>query len=162
MEQLVASEKSCPECASQMPDTAAFCPGCGRSMNAPALAEGRVGIFSVRIAGALAYLSFIPAVVFLLKEPYRSNGFLRFHSVQCLLLWLACIALGSVLRLLGLVMFWIPVIGPLLLMVMVTISCLGAFLLWIVLVVKAAQGETFKLPFIGDFAQQHAEYPHGS
>ena len=159
MDQLVVSEKSCPECASPMPDTAAFCPGCGRSMTVPARAEGKVGIFSKRIAGALSYLSFIPAVVFLLKEPYRSNAFVRFHSVQCLLLWLACIALGSLLRLLGLIMFWIPVVGPLLLMVVVTVSCLGAFLLWIVLVVKAAQGETFKLPFIGDFAEQRAELP---
>jgi len=159
MDQLVVSEKSCPECASAMPDSAAFCPGCGRSMTAPARAEGKVGIFSERIAGAIAYLSFIPAVIFLLKEPYCSNAFVRFHSVQCLLLWLACIALGSLLRLLGVVMFWIPVVGPLLLMVVVTISCLGAFLLWMVLVVKAAQGETFKLPLIGDFAEHRAERP---
>jgi len=128
-------------------------------MDAPARAEGKVGIFSERIAGALAYLSFIPAVIFLFKEPYRSNAFIRFHSLQCLLLWLACIAFGSLLRLLGLVMFWIPGVGPLLLMVIVTVSCLAAFLLWMVLVVKAAQGEAFKLPLIGDFAGQRAELP---
>jgi len=33
---------SCPDCAFRMPETAAFCPGCGRSMHKPkaAVANG--------------------------------------------------------------------------------------------------------------------------
>jgi len=88
MDQVVISSKSCPDCSSQMPETAAFCPGCGRSMIAPERAVGRVGVFPEGIAGALAYFSFIPALIYLFREPYRSNYFVRFHSVQCLLCWL--------------------------------------------------------------------------
>ena len=33
---------------------------------------------------------------------------------------------------------------------------LGFFVIWLVLVVKALQGERFKLPVIGDFAEQQA------
>ena len=157
MDQLVVSSKSCPDCASAMPDIAVFCPGCGRSMNAPERAQGRVGVFPESIAGTLAYLSFIPALAFLLREPYRSNRFVRFHSIQCLLCWLLGIVIASLLRILGLVVFWIPRAGPLLLVLITTVSALAAFLLWIVLMVKAAQGETFKLPWIGDYAEQHAQ-----
>ena len=96
------------------------------------------------VAAALAYLSFIPALIFLFREPYRSNRFVRFHSVQCLLCWLVAIVIASLLRLLSLVIFWIPVAGPLLFVVIAAISALAAFLLWIVLIVKSAQGETFK------------------
>jgi uncharacterized membrane protein len=161
MDQAVVSSKSCPDCSSQMPDDAAFCPRCGRSMNAPERAEGRVGVFSESIAGALAYLSFIPALTFLFLEPYRSNRFVRFHSLQCLLCWLVAIVIATLLRLFSLVIFWIPRIGPLFLVLIATVSALAAFLLWIVLIVKAAQGEAFKLPWIGGYAEQHAPaQPH--
>jgi uncharacterized membrane protein len=153
----VASSKSCPDCASQMPDTAIFCPGCGRSMYAPERATGRVGVFSETVAGALAYLSFIPALTFLLREPYRSNHFVRFHSVQCLLCWLVGIVIACVLRLLVFLIFWIPTLGPLLFVVIATVSALAAFLLWIVLILKAAHGEAFKLPWIGHYADYYSQ-----
>jgi len=157
MDQVVVSSKSCPDCSSQMPETAAFCPGCGRSMIAPEPAVGRVGVFPVGIAGALAYFSFIPALIYLFREPYRSNYFVRFHSVQCLLCWLIGIVMACVLRLFSVVVFWIPMVGPLLFVVIATVSVLAALIFWIVLIVKAAQGEMFKLPWIGDYAEHYAE-----
>ena len=35
-------------------------------------------------AGALAYVTIIPAIIFLVMEPYNKNRFIRFHSWQCL------------------------------------------------------------------------------
>ena len=160
MDQLTVTSKSCPDCAADMPETAAFCPGCGRIMQVTPRAQGKVGAFPEPIAGALAYFSFIPAILFLLTEPYRSNHFVRFHSVQCLLFWLASVAIASVLRLLGLVVSWIPRIGPLLVVLIATVSALAAFLVWIVLIVKALQGETFQLPWIGTFAQERTNPKH--
>ena len=87
MDPTSVSLTACPHCAAQMPETAAFCPGCGLPMQAEQRAQGKVGIFSEPIAGALAYLTFIPAVVFLVVAPYKTNRFVRFHSFQCLLLW---------------------------------------------------------------------------
>ena len=156
MDQLAVTSKSCPDCASDMPETAAFCPGCGRIMNVTPRVHGKVGAFRETIAGALAYFTFIPAILFLLVEPYRSNHFVRFHSIQCLLLWLASLAIASVLRLLALVVSFIPRMGPLFLMLIATFSALAAFLVWVVLIVKALQGEMFPLPWIGTLAQERA------
>ncbi len=156
MDQLAVSPKSCPACASEMPETAAFCPGCGRTMQVTSRAQGKVGAFPESIAGALAYFSFIPAIIFLLVEPYRSNHFVRFHSVQSLLFCLASVAIASLLRLLSLVISWIPRVGPLFLVLIATVSGLAAFLVWIVLVVKALQGEMFQLPWIGALAEKRA------
>jgi hypothetical protein len=36
------------------------------------------------VAGMLAYFTIIPAIIFLLIEPYNRNRFVRFHSFQCL------------------------------------------------------------------------------
>jgi len=147
---------SCPHCAAQMPEAAAFCPSCGLSMQTEARAQGKVGILPEPIAGALAYLTFIPAIVFLLLEPYKKNCFVRFHSVQCLAVWGTMIGLAIVLKLAGLLLFIIPVLGPLLVVVVSTMVALASVVIWLVLVVKALQGHMFKLPLLGDFAARQA------
>jgi len=98
----------------------------------------------------------VPAIVFLFVDPYRKNRFVRFHCIQCLLFSGAVIVLAAVLRLAGLVVFLIPLLGPLVVAVVDVVVALGAVLLWLVLVVKAFQGEMFKLPVLGDFAEQHS------
>jgi len=147
---------ACPDCAAQMPETAAFCPGCGRAMLTPPQAQGKAGIFAENVAGAIAYITFIPAILFLVLEPYKRNRFLRFHSVQCLLMWGVGIIVALALRVTSLLLFLIPLAGPLFVLLTSVIFALAAVLLWLVLVVKALQGEMFKLPWLGDFAARHA------
>jgi len=149
----------CPHCAAQMPETATFCPGCGRSMQIEARAQGKVGLLSEPIAGALAYFTFLPAIVFLLLAPYNKNRFVRFHSFQCLLLWGAGILVAIALKIASLVLFIVPVLGPLLVVVVSTLVGLAAVVIWLVLVVKAFQGERFRLPLLGDFAARQADKP---
>jgi uncharacterized membrane protein len=159
MDQTNVPLTSCPHCAAQMPETAAFCPGCGRPMQTEARAQGKVGALPEPIAGALAYLTFIPAIVFLVLDPYKSNRFVRFHSFQCLLLWGAGILVAITLKLAGLLLFIIPVLGPLLVVLVSTVVGLAAVAIWLVLVVKAFQGLMFKLPLLGDFAAQRGSQP---
>jgi uncharacterized membrane protein len=128
-------------------------------MQAESRAQGKVGALSEPIAGALAYFTFIPAIVFLVLEPYKKNRFVRFHSLQCLLLWLAGILLAIALKLAGLLLFIIPVAGPLLVLLLSMVVGLAAVAIWLVLVVKAFQGVTFRLPLLGDFALRHSEKP---
>jgi uncharacterized membrane protein len=156
MEETQVPLQSCPHCAAQMPQTAAFCPGCGRSMHARPRAEGRVGPLPESVAGGLAYVSFIPAILFLFLEPYKSNRFVRFHSFQCLFAWVAAIVIGIVLRLVSMALFMIPHLGPLLVLLVVVVV-LAALFVWLVLLVKAVQGEWFKLPLIGDFAERYSD-----
>jgi uncharacterized membrane protein len=159
MDQTNVPLTSCPHCAAQMPETAGFCPGCGRPMRPEARSQGKVGALSEPIAGALAYFTFIPAIVFLVLDPYNRNRFVRFHAIQCLLLWGAGILLAIALKLAGLLLFIIPVLGPLLVVLVATVVGLGTVVIWLVLVVKAFQGVMFRLPLLGDFAAQHAEKP---
>ncbi|HEV2402335.1 MAG TPA: zinc-ribbon domain-containing protein [Candidatus Sulfotelmatobacter sp.] len=156
MDQTEVELKPCPHCAAQMPETASFCPGCGRSMAFPVRAQGTVGVFPENIAGALAYLSFIPAILFLLLDPYRKNRFVRFHSVQCIGFWIGLVILAIALKLVGMLLFIIPVLGPLLVTLIDVVAILAAFVIWLVLIVKALQGEPFQLPLLGDFAEQQS------
>src|ERR1700691_2673495 len=99
-----------PECAASMPDTADCCPDCGRSMPSDERAHGTVGGLPENLAGALAYF-LLPAIVFLLVEPYNKSRFLRFHSFQCIAVCLAGVAVGAILRLAAFFLFLIPVLG---------------------------------------------------
>ncbi len=119
--------------------------------------RARLGLLSENIAGALAYLTFVPAIVFLIVEPYNKNRFVRFHSVQCLLFWAAAILTALALKVADLLLLFIPVVGQLFMVVVSVVMVLAAVAVWLVLLVKAAQGETFKLPLLGDFAQKQAD-----
>ena len=96
-------------------------------------------------AGALAYVTIIPAIIFLLIEPYNRNSYVRFHSWQCIFLCIASIVFHVAAIL-------IPVAG-LFLSPLVTLVFL---VLWIIALVKALKGERFQLPVIGKFAAQQA------
>jgi uncharacterized membrane protein len=147
---------TCPDCAASMPENAAFCPACGQAMRAVERARGQVGILSEPVAGALAYCTFFPALIFLLVEPYRTNRFVRFHSFQCIGLILVAIAAGAVLRIAGVLLALVPSFGPLLVLLASMLVGLGLFVIWLVLVVKALQGEVFKLPLVGNYAEKQA------
>ena len=147
---------ACPDCAARMPEAAAFCPGCGRSMQVATRAQGKVGLLTENIGGALAYFTFIPAIIFLFLDPYKKNRFVRFHSIQSLLLSATAVLIAFALKLGGLLLFIIPVVGPLVLVLISMFLGLAALVTWVVLVVKAFQGETFKLPGLGDFSEQYA------
>ncbi|HTT22367.1 MAG TPA: hypothetical protein VMG82_25795 [Candidatus Sulfotelmatobacter sp.] len=158
-EQFAIRLKSCPDCTAQMPDHAAFCPGCGHAMQMKPLTGPKLALRRENLLGALAYVTFLPALVFLLRDPFRRDPFLRFHSVQCLLLWLVSVVAVALLRLSAFLLVLIPVIGPLLVVLSVTITALAALLVWIVAVVKAFQGERFALPLIGGLAEQYCNVP---
>jgi uncharacterized membrane protein len=138
-----------------MPETAAFCPGCGRPMQG-ARAHGRVGVFPENIAGAVAYITLVPAIVFLVLDPYSKNRFLRFHSFQCVLLWATLLVMGIAVKLVGLVLLVIPVLGHLLVALLWMVLGLGAIIVWLVLITKSLQGEAFRIPILGEVAEHLA------
>ena len=146
---------SCPQCAAAMPNAAAYCPGCGRAMRPVERARGTVGALPETLAGALAYF-LLPAIVFLLVKPYNQNRFVRFHSFQSLGVCLVVLVVGAMLRVVGFVLFFIPALGPLLVGLVSMVVILAFIVVWAVLVVKALQGEMFKLPVVGEFAERKA------
>ena len=95
------------------------------------------------VAGLLCYLAgWITGLIFFLIE--KENRFVRFHAMQSI------ITFGS-LTVLFMVLGFIPILGW---MVMPILGILQV-ILWIVLMVKAYQGELFKLPMIGEIAEKN-------
>ena len=146
----------CTSCGSPMEDAAVFCSKCGKgaasagpaggaSVPAPAFSPAAGGLTD-NVAGALAYVTIIPAIIFLLVAPYNRNRFVRFHSFQCLILAVVWVALHFVIAFLPFVHF----------MLWSLLGLLG-FVLWIVLLVKAYQGEKWKVPVVGDIAEKQAD-----
>jgi uncharacterized membrane protein len=69
---------------------------------------------------------------------------------------LVTLVVGALLRVAGFVLFFIPVLGHLLVWLLSMVVTLAFFVVWVVLVVKALQGEMFKLPVVGEFAERRA------
>ena len=89
---------------------------------------------------ALAYvLGPLTGVLFLLLE---ENRFVRFHAMQSIVVF------GGFLILQAFLTFTI------ILAVLVPLISLTAFVLWLVLIYKAWQGEEWEVPFAGRFARQ--------
>ena len=99
---------------------------------------------AANVAGLLCYvLGWISGLVFILIE--RESKFVRFHAIQSIYVF-------GTLTIASIVLGWIPIIG----------GALGwfisvlAFILWIILMVKAYQGTMYKLPWAGNLAEKRA------
>jgi uncharacterized membrane protein len=103
------------------------------------------------VAGMLAYITIIPAIIFLVIEPYNRSRFVRFHSFQCIFFTVAIVALHIAISIFAIVPLLIFITFPLHALV-----SLGALILWIVVLLKANQGQMYKLPIIGDLAEKQA------
>jgi len=138
-----------------MPDGAAVCPACGKGSTGTAAAvaapAGTTGGLADNVAGLLAYVTIIPSIIFLVIEPYNKNRFIRFHSFQNIFFWIAWIILSIALGIIG----QIPVLGWMTLFLWPIIGLAG-FIVWLVLMLKAYQGQMYKLPVIGDMAEKQA------
>jgi uncharacterized membrane protein len=165
----------CPACHNEVPSENAFCNQCGAPMSQTAAAPGAASQtagatlppatyaqpvaagagLSDSAAGAIAYLTIIPAILFLVIEPYNKRPFVRFHSFQSLGLCIAWFAIWIAVMILHGVLHFIPLIGLLFVFVDLAIG-VGFFLLWLFVILKASKGEWYKLPFIGDFAEKQA------
>lgn len=105
------------------------------------------GRMKSNMAAALAYVTFIPAVIFLAVEPYRSDGLVRFHSWQSLFYWIMTFIIDVILRLVPM-----PLVGWI---VWDIVQVLLA-ILWIIAVLKALQGERWRMPLVGGYAERQS------
>lgn len=93
------------------------------------------------VAGLLCYLGgWITGIIFLILE--QKNRFVRFHAIQSIITFGALTIAGALLS-------WIPFVGGF----FGAIIGILAFILWIILMVKAYQGEIYKVPVAGTVAE---------
>jgi uncharacterized membrane protein len=139
----------CNMCGAQIADGTTTCAACSsRPAVAPVVPASGL---ADNVAGMLAYFTIIPAIIFLVLEPYNKSRFVRFHSWQSIFFNVAWWILWFGLR----ILVHIPFLGFLTLLMWPLVG-LGGFIVWIILVLKANQNQMFKLPVIGDLAQQQA------
>lgn len=94
------------------------------------------------IAALLSYvLGWITGLIFFLIE--KESKFVKFHAMQSIITFAALMIISWILA-------FIPVIGGI---ISLLLSVL-ALVLWIILMIKAYQGEKFKLPIVGDLAEK--------
>ncbi len=140
-----------------MPEGAAACPACHHPV-APASGTTQTAGAGLtdNVAGLLAYVTIIPAIVFLLTEPYNKNRFIRFHSFQSIFFAVAWIVIWIGLMIISAVLVVIPILGHLVGFLLWMVFAMGYFVVWIILLIKANQGVMYKLPVIGDLAEKQA------
>jgi len=142
----------CSSCGAQIPEGATACPACSRAATPGATsAQAAAGGLTDNVAGMLAYFTIIPAIVFLVIEPFNRKPFVRFHAFQCIFFTIGWTVLWIVLSIIA----HIPILGWLTILIWPLIGLLG-LIIWIVLILKAYQGQMFKLPFVGDMAAKQA------
>ncbi|MFW6251953.1 MAG: DUF4870 domain-containing protein [Halanaerobium sp.] len=94
------------------------------------------------VEAILAYAGiWVTGLIFLFIE--KENNHVRFHAMQSLITFFSLFIISSLILV-------IPVIG-------ILISSLITFLgtvLWFLLMYKAYNGEIFKLPYVGDLAEE--------
>jgi uncharacterized membrane protein len=140
----------CTSCGTPNDDNAGFCSKCGQGFagvtaGGAAVASNTSGLTD-NVAGMLAYVTIIPAILFLVLAPYNRNRFIRFHAFQCIFFWVFFVVVRVVL-------LFIPILG----WVAFYLVSLAVLALWIVLLIKAYGGQKWKLPVIGDIAEKQAD-----
>jgi uncharacterized membrane protein len=94
-------------------------------------------------AAALSYvLGPITGVVFLVLE---KDPFVRFHAMQSIVVFIVLFVLQWVLGLTIILLPLVPLVGIL------------GFVLWLLLIYKAWQGERWVVPFLGKYAEKMAQ-----
>jgi uncharacterized membrane protein len=127
------------------------------------MAKGKTSIgVEENVAGLLCYLVvWITGIIFILLE--KDNKTVRFHAMQSILTFLP-------LSILGWIFGWIgaPSVswgygysvsynpGIPALIWLSWIIWVVTVILWLILMIKAYQGEKFKLPIVGDIAERHS------
>ena len=146
----------CTKCGAEVAENAAFCPNCGQAQ-AGAAASGAAAQpgMAENVAGLLCYvLGWLTGLIFLLID---KRPFVRFHAAQSLVLFGGLHILQIILRSIFGYGWWWGGWGAwgmagMLLMVLGLVT----FILWIVCMIKAYQGERFRVPLAADLADSIA------
>lgn len=111
------------------------------------------------VAGALSYvLGAITGVIFFVVD--KENPFVRFHAAQSIVVSIGVMIVYIIFSVIGSIFLSIAFFGPggfalagLFSLLWLLLS-LVVFGLWLLLIFKAYQGETYRLPIAADLADQ--------
>lgn len=107
------------------------------------------------IASLLCYICMpITSIVFLVIE--NENQDVKFHAWQGTIFGVAYIVVLIALQILAAILGAIIGVLGAIVGILIPIVAIAAFILWIVCMVKAYQGERWKIPYLGEYAAKKA------
>ena len=109
------------------------------------------------LLGGLAYVTIVPAIALLAVPALRSSRFVRFHCWQSLFFTAAAAIAAFLVKFVFAILSLLPVIGFLLAWLSIGVTFLAIAVIWVVLLVKALQGQSYELPVLGGIALKLAE-----
>jgi uncharacterized membrane protein len=141
----------CPKCGTENAESSKFCQKCGSMiLPEPAKSTDTDTGLEPNLAGLLSYaLGPITGLIMILLE--KRNGFARFHAMQSIVTFGPAILLLVAFSILSR-LHYVGVLFE----VLCWLVAVPAVILWIVLMVKAYQGERYKLPIAGDIAEKNS------
>jgi uncharacterized membrane protein len=150
----------CTKCGAAVADGAAFCPSCGSAQAAPGAVQSAplpavqaASQMDEKVAGLLCYvLGWITGLIFYFidKRPY-----VRFHAAQSIVVFGGLHVISIVLGMFfGLSLLSGGLTGFSLGYAVYGLVNLVGLVLWILLMVKAYQGERFRVPIAADIAEK--------
>jgi uncharacterized membrane protein len=154
----------CPKCGSAVADGAGFCPGCGAPQGAAASAPGGApsaapvavtgqSQMDEKVAGLLCYVVFwVTGLIFYFID---TRPYVRFHAAQSIVLFggltIIRIVFGIFLAFTFFAGGWS---GLFMVSGILWLLYLAGLVLWVVLMIKAYQGERFRVPVAADLAEK--------
>ena len=112
----------------------------------------RVSGLSDNAAGGLSYITIIPAIVFLILEPFKKSSYVRFHAWQSIFFY---VAWAVVHILVTVVQNLVPTVVFLTLTLWQLVD-LAFFVVLVIVFGSAFNGKRFMLPIIGGLAEKQA------
>jgi uncharacterized membrane protein len=110
----------------------------------------RIGLSDNAIS-ALSYVTFVPAVVFLVLPPYNQSSTVRFHAWQSIFLaiawialWVVIVGIGGISAINVIDLFLIPVVQ------------IAGLVVLVLLALRALNGKRTSLPVVGPLAAKLA------
>ncbi len=107
---------------------------------------------SENAAGGIAYLTIIPAIIFLIVAPFKSSSFVRFNAWQSIFFYVAWAVVHILIQV---VQHLVPTIVFLTLTLWQFVD-LAFFVVLVIVFVSAFNGKRILLPILGGLAEQQA------
>jgi len=117
------------------------------------MSESNPSGLSDNAAAGVAYLTFVPAIIFLAVAPYNRSPFVRFHAWQSIFLNIAAFAINVGFTFVIGIAF---AFSPFLHLAFWPLIDLFWFVVWLLCLINAFNGKRFALPVIGALAEQQA------
>jgi uncharacterized membrane protein len=99
---------------------------------------------SENAASGLAYITIIPAIIFLVVAPYNTNPKIKFHAWQNIFLCIGWFIVSIIMV--------IPILG----WIIGILGLLTFFICWVLAMINGFQGKQWKVPVIGNLAAKQA------